>query len=345
MRIDVHAHYWPGDYMEALVAAGKPGLGGFARQPDDFEQRLATLDRNGVDLQILSAIGLDVALPDAGAAAETTAVINDIYAGIARRYPGRFAAFGSVPLPHVEAAIAETERCFSELGAVGIGLPCNVAGRPIDSPEFEPFWANLARHDAVVYIHPAGSDSAVHPGLKDWGLHTAFGSPVQISVAPVRIVYSGLSTRYPSLRFVFAMCAGFLPFIWPRMERNLRRGFARSAVTAAGPGFMSHLKDLPLNPEDPMDALRGFWYDVGIQDVPSALMVARDSYGADRLVLGSDEIFASLDEAVAFVQDSPYLSDEQKSAVLDRNAAEMFGSDLDSLAKAAQGSAGSAAAS
>jgi hypothetical protein len=65
MRIDVHAHYWPGEYMEALVAAGKPGLAGFARQPDDFDQRLETLDRNGVEVQVLSAIGLDVALPDA----------------------------------------------------------------------------------------------------------------------------------------------------------------------------------------------------------------------------------------------------------------------------------------
>jgi predicted TIM-barrel fold metal-dependent hydrolase len=345
MRIDVHAHYWPGEYMEALVAGGEPRLAGFARQADDFDQRLETLDRNGVEVQVLSAIGLDVALPDAEAAAATTAVINDIYAQIGQRYPGRFAAFGSVPLPHVEAAIAETERCFNELGAVGIGLPCNVAGRPIDSPEFEPFWENLARHDAVVYIHPAGSDSAVHPGLKDWGLHTAFGSPVQITVAPVRILYSGLSTRYPSLRFVFAMCGGFLPFLWPRIERNLRRGFARSAVAAAGPGFMSYLKDLPLEPDDPMSGLRRFWYDISMQDVPTALMVARDSYGADRLLLGSDEIFASLDEAVAFVQDSTYLSDEQKAAILDRNAAEMFGSDLDSLVKAGHGPGSSAASS
>lgn len=328
MRIDVHAHYWPEAYMEALAAAGRNDLGGFARQPDDFDRRLETLDRNGVQLQILSAVGLDVALPDASAASETTAVINDIYADIARRYPGRFAAFGSVPLPHVEAAIAETERCFTELGAVGIALPCIVDGRPIDSPEFEPFWENLATHDAVVYIHPVGTDSAVHPGLRDWGLHIGFGSPLQISVAPVRILYSGLSTRHPSLRFVFAMCGGFMPFLWPRTERNLRRGFARSAVTTAGKGFMSFLNELPIEADDPLRGLRRFWYDVGMQDVPAALLAAKESYGVDRLVLGSDEVFASLDDAVAFVQDSQYLTAEEKAAVLDLNAAAMLGPDL-----------------
>jgi predicted TIM-barrel fold metal-dependent hydrolase len=332
MRIDVHAHYWPGEYMQALTDAGRPDLAGFARQVDDFDQRLEKLDRNGVQLQILSAIGLNVALPDLAAAAETTRLINDLYAGIARRYPGRFSSFASVPLPHVDAAIAETDRVFAELGVAGIGLPCIVNGRPIDSPEFEPFWENLARHDAVVYIHPVGTDSAAHPGLADWGLHTAYGSPLQITVAPVRILYSGISTRYPTLRFVFAMCGGFLPFLWPRNERNLRRGFAHSAVATAGKGFMSYLDQLPIEADDPMAGLRRFWYDVGMQDVPSALLVAKESYGTDRLVLGSDEVFASLDDAVAFVRDSPYLTDDEKTAVLDLNAAAIFGDRLPSVA-------------
>jgi predicted TIM-barrel fold metal-dependent hydrolase len=328
MRIDVHAHYWPERYMEALIEAGRTDLEPFAKQPDDFDTRVATLDRNDVQLQVLSAVGLNVELPDAGAAARVTAVLNDTVYEVVQRYPGRFAAFASVALPHVQAAIEETDRCYEELGAVGIAVPCIVGGRPIDHPDFEPFWANLARRNAVVYIHPAGTESAVHPGLDQWGLGIGFGSPLQITVAPIRIMYSGLSTRYPGLRFVFAMCAGFMPFLWPRVERNLRRGYAQSALVAAGKGFMSHLKDLPLDPADPMSGFRRFWYDVGIQDVPAALMCARDSYGADRLLLGSDEIFASLDEAVSFVKDSEYLSAEQKTAILDINAEQMFGDSI-----------------
>ena len=343
MRIDIHAHYWPAQYMEALTAAGKSGLAGMARQPDDFEERVANLDRNETQLQVLSAIGLDVTLDDQVAAVSTTRLINDLNADAGRRFPGRFAFFGSVPLPHVDAAIAETERCYDELGAIGIALPCVVGDTPIDSPAFEPFWQNLARHDAVVYVHPTGSTSAVHPGLSDWGLHTALGSPVQITAAPLRVLYSGLSKRHPSLRFVFAMCAGSLPYLWPRIERNLRRGLAGSANQAAGAGFMSHVAKLPLDdPDDPLGGLRRFWYDTAIQDVPIALLVARESYGADRLLLGSDEIFASLADAIEHVQDSPYLSDEQKVAVLDQNAVELLGPDLDRfLDRASAGSVSS----
>ncbi|MWA05428.1 amidohydrolase family protein [Actinomadura sp. LD22] len=325
MRIDVHAHYWPAAYIDLLVELGREDLKFAGRQRDDLDERVALLDETGVDLQILSAIGLNTEVEGAEASARAAACINDIYHQAKQKHPGRLQAFGSVPLPHVDAAIAETERCLGELGFTGIALPCSFSGKPIDHPDFEPFWANLARHDAVVYVHPAGTDSSPHPGLADWGLHTAFGSPTQIAVAPVRIMYSGVSTRHPSLRFVFAMCAGNLPFLWPRLERNLRRGLEQSAVKAVGSGYFTWMNDLPLEPGDPMAGLRRFWYDVAIQDVPLALAAAKETYGADRLLLGSDEIFASLPEAIAYVQDSPYLTAEEKTAVLDRNAAQMLG--------------------
>lgn len=325
MRIDVHAHYWPAAYLDALVDAGRADLARAHRQPDDFDERLAVLDRSGVDLQILSTIGLNVDVAEPGPAAAATRVLNDVNADVARRYPGRFAAFGSVPLPHVEEAIAETERCLGELGAVGVALPCIVDGRPIDHADFEPFWENLARHDAVVYVHPVGSDSMSHPGLDRFGMQFLYGSSTQIGVAPIRILLSGLSTRHPSLRFVFAMCGGTMPFLWPRYERNLRRGFAAVATAPPGTTMFDYVRTLPVDSADPLAGLRRFWYDVAIQDVPLALLAAKESYGADRLVLGSDATFASLDDAVAFVRDSPYLTDEEKAGVLDGNAARMLG--------------------
>lgn len=325
MRIDVHAHYWPAAYLDRLTAAGRPDLARIGRQADDFDDRLATLDANGVALQLLSAIGVNVELPDPAAAADATRLLNDLYTDVAHRYPGRFAALASVPLPHVSQAVTETERALGELNAAGIALPCIVGGRPIDHPDFEPFWRNLARHDAVVFVHPAGGDSEVHPGMDRFGMQFAFGSAAQIGIAPIRILLSGLSTRYPTLRFVFAMCGGFLPFIHPRLDRNLRRGFQQSASAAVGNHFFDWVAALPVNAAEPLAGLKAFWYDVSMQDVPAALMGARDSYGADRLLLGSDEIFASLPEAIAYVQDSAYLSSAEKAAILDTNAEAMMG--------------------
>ncbi|MDP9793034.1 aminocarboxymuconate-semialdehyde decarboxylase [Catenuloplanes nepalensis] len=325
MRIDVHAHYWAAEYIARLVTLGRKDLAFAGRQADDLDQRVAEMDAVGVDVQIFSAIGLNTTVPDAAGNAEAARCINDIYADVVARHGGRFRAFGSVPLPHVDEAIAETDRALGELGFAGIALPCAVDGRPLDDPAFAPFWENLARHDAVVYLHPVGSDSAVHPGLADWNLHTAYGSPLQLATAATRMVFSGLTFRHPTLSFVFGVCGGILPYLWPRLERNLRRAFDHSADKAVGGNYFSWITELPLDPADPMSAFRRFYYDTSTQELPEALLLAKQTYGTDRLLLGSDAIFASLTEAVRYVENSPHLTPDEKTDVLDRNAQKLFG--------------------
>ncbi|GGM94877.1 putative amidohydrolase (aminocarboxymuconate-semialdehyde decarboxylase) [Lentzea pudingi] len=324
MRIDVHAHYWAAEYIDRLVALGRNDLAFAGRQADDLAQRVDEMDSVGVDVQILSAIGLNTEVPDPAGSRDAARCINDIYGGIVERFGGRFRAFGSVPLPFVDEAIAETDRVLGELGMTGIALPCSVDGRPLDAPEFEPFWENLARYDAVVYLHPVGSNSAVHPGLGDWGLHTAYGSPLQLATAATRMVFSGLTFRHPTLKFVFGVCGGILPFLWPRLERNLRRAFDHSADKAVGGGYFSWVKELPLDPDDPMSAFKRFWYDTSTQEVPEALLLAKNTYGVERMLLGSDAIFASLTEAVHYIESSSYLTDEEKHDVLDLNAQKLL---------------------
>ncbi|WP_375423711.1 amidohydrolase family protein [uncultured Friedmanniella sp.] len=322
MRIDVHAHYWAASYLELLVELGREDLRRVPRQPDDLADRLAKMDSVDVDYQIFSAIGLNTELPDAEAATLAAQHINGLYVDAYERFDGRFRGFATVTLPFVDEAIAETERALALDGIVGVALPCTVAGRPIDHPDFEPFWANLARHGrTTVYVHPVGSNSAVHPGLGDWNLALAYGSPVQISVAPTRIFFSGLSTRYPDLQFVFALCGGNLPFMYHRQERAMKRGMAMAAKMAAeGLPAMSPYGKLRLDPENPLSGLKHFWYDTSTQDIPLSLLAAKESYGADRLLLGSDETHADLVEAVHYVAESPYLTEEEKTAILDRSA-------------------------
>ena len=84
------------------------------------------------------------------------------------------------------------------------------------------------------------------------------------------------------------------------------------------------MRTLPVDPADPLGRLREFWYDTSIQDVPAALALTKESVGADRIVLGSDEIFAQLGDAIRYVETSPHLTDAEKAAVLDQNAAELL---------------------
>jgi aminocarboxymuconate-semialdehyde decarboxylase len=321
MRIDVHAHYYPQSYIDLLIELGRNDLAAYAAgQSTDFTQRLKIMDECNTDIQILSSIALDTLIEDEVGSVRACRFINDAYKEVIDAHGGRFGAFGQVPLPHVESAIAEAERCLDQLDFQGICMPCFYNGAPLDSSAFEPFWAAMNKRGAVIYVHPVGTHSCDCHGMADYGLHTAYGSPLQLSVAATRLVFTGLTKRYPDLKFIFAVCGGFLPYWWTRLETNLHRGLKMTAVSAVGSKYFDWIKDLGLNSDDPMAPFRRFWYDTSVQDVPDAMRCVKNAYGADRLLLGSDEIFGSLAEAVRYIEENEDLTAEEKHAILDENA-------------------------
>ena len=55
---------------------------------------------------------------------------------------------------NVDASLAEIDRAVSELGARGIQVFTNVAGKPLTAPEFRPIFRRMAEHDLPVWVHP-----------------------------------------------------------------------------------------------------------------------------------------------------------------------------------------------
>ncbi|MFE3610518.1 amidohydrolase family protein [Streptomyces goshikiensis] len=83
----------------------------------------------------------------------------------------------------------------------------------------------------------------------------------------------------------------------------------------------------PTTPERPSLAALRLWYDTVGHCHPPALIAAATSFGADRLVLGTDfpyedgEVF---ERAVSYIEDSGLPADEI-SGILDTNAAALLG--------------------
>ena len=75
-------------------------------------------------------------------------------------FPG-FVAQVSLAAP--DAGAREAERAIKELGALGVQIYTNVAGKPIDRPEFAPFWAKMNELGKPIWMHPARG--AETPGL------------------------------------------------------------------------------------------------------------------------------------------------------------------------------------
>ncbi|MFE5811462.1 amidohydrolase family protein [Streptomyces sp. NPDC056491] len=311
LRIDVHAHLWTVDYLDRLERLGKTDTGtqrgiGAAGTEADLDHRFALMDRAGIDLQVLSVAPQSPHLTGEPEAAALARAANESYADLVARFPGRFRAFAALPLPHVDAALIEVARAFDDLGAVGVGVTTTVLGHTLADPLFHPLYEELDRRSAVLCIHPAG-EGAASPLITEHGMTWMVGAPVEDTVAIMHLILAGIPARYPRMRILASHLGGALPLLPRRLDDHL--------------SFES-----PGTPELPSVAVGRLWYDTVSHVHGPALAAAAASFGAGRLVLGTDfpyedgEVFV---RAVNYVRESG-LTQEEATAILDTNAADLL---------------------
>jgi predicted TIM-barrel fold metal-dependent hydrolase len=313
MKIDVHAHYWTEDYIDLLVDLGQAGAvavrGLGAGGGAELEARLRLMDRAGVQMQVLSACPQMPYGEDADKAAAAARFVNDQYASLVQDHPDRFRAFAALPMPHLQESLGEMGRALDELGLTGVAMNTTVLDRALVEPEYEPFFAELNRRNAVLYLHPAGN-GACSPLITDYHLTWMVGAPVEDTISIMQLITHGIPAHYPNVKIINSHLGGALPMLLQRADDQY--------------GW-----EAPDTPERPSVAARRMWYDtVGHGHVP-ALRCAIDSFGADRLVLGTDFPYENGDtfvRAVDYIRD-PQIDPAAARAILDQNAGALLGID------------------
>ena len=134
----------------------------FSRQILDMgDERLAGMDRNGIEFTILSLNAPAVqAILETDKAIEMSRRANDRMAAAVAKHPRRFAAFAALPMQDPDAASRELTRCVKELGFKGALVngftQKNVPDSAIyyDIPEYRSFWSTVSQLDVPFYLHP-----------------------------------------------------------------------------------------------------------------------------------------------------------------------------------------------
>lgn len=302
--LDVHAHVVLAETLGALGAHG-PELG---EEPDgapwfrvggyclhgvryrgspfmDVHERLAAMERAGLDFQVLSPNPLTyfhhVGADDAVAFCRRH---NDALAALVRRHPRRLAGFAALPMQHVAAACDELERAVGELGLLGAYVGTDF-GTPLDAERLDPFYAKLVALDAPLFLHPAPHGIDGPPGdprLERFDLELIVGFATDETIAVATLVYGGVLERHPRLDVCLSHGGGAAPFLAGRLGAAARkRAWAPAPMRAEG-AFE--------------DALRRLWFDVHVHD-PRALRLLTEVAGTERLVLGTN--FAGWDQGGA----------------------------------------------
>ena len=263
----------PGDPACKLMIDGAVVQDPFPRELWDSERRLADMDRNGVDEQVLAPTVFTFFYQHEPALGLACAALqNDEIAAEVKRHPGRFMGFAGVPLQAPELAARELARAMTELGLRGAMIGSNVNGRNLDDPALEPFWAAAAALGAFIFVHPHAG--AAGERLGSYYLKNLLGLPFETTVAGASLVFGGVLERHPDLKICLAHGGGFLPY----QAGRLRHGFALRP-------------EAKINLTHPPEASIGrLFYDTILHSGPTlAFLIA--SAGADHVLLGSDYPF------------------------------------------------------
>jgi predicted TIM-barrel fold metal-dependent hydrolase len=277
-------------------------------EPGDMAERFERMADADVQMQVLSPAGSPPYAEKAEDAVEAARLLNDAYADVASKYPDRLAAFVSLPLPHIEAALREMERGLDELGMLGVAMNCSVFDRSAAEDEFEPVYGELNRRGAVLFYHPI-QNGICSPFINDYGYTVSVGASLEDTAIALHLIAKRIPQRYPNIRFVIPHLGGMMSMQLERLDNQAP----------------SQHPDLP---EPPSATARRFYYDTVGHGSQAALRCAWMAFGAGHLVTGSDYpvllSFESYKRTFEYIRESD-LPAEDIDLILNHNAQRLLG--------------------
>lgn len=297
--IDCHAHIIPPRLVSTLLSAGSRygvEVGGGQNAPTirlegsswtkplpipltRTDERLATMDGQGVDVQVLSGwIDFSGYTMPLDAAVRFSELQNETIAEIVAADPDRYAGAANVPLQDATTAARMLREAVERYGFRSVQIATYLGGeRFLDDPSLDPFWEAAEALEVLLLFHPYDEKPA--PGLSDYFLHNCVGYPLQTAIAISRMIFGGVFTRFPRLRARFPHAGGALPYQFARIERA-----AKVRPEAKAKGFDG----------DPLAILKSLYFDT-VTNNPATIRFLVDMVGADRLMMGSDYPFDMAD--------------------------------------------------
>jgi aminocarboxymuconate-semialdehyde decarboxylase len=245
--IDSHFHWWPRSVSKRLCKrktyprAEVNTKGGYTylRQERadyvlsswaewfDLDKQFEHMDGLGHRIDVVCSIGpfsvffSELPLEEGR---DTAIQWNEEMAAAQRKYPGRLWASAAIPLQDTRVAIEVLDDAVNRLGLMGVNLPGSIGSDPrIDTQRLEPFYARVEELGLPMFLHP--TDAVFVDMLEgyDGSLHLSLGRVIEVSVAAMRLVLSGMMERHPKLRIVMSHTGGALPYQSGRMDKNTQR--------------------------------------------------------------------------------------------------------------------------
>lgn len=271
-------------------------------------ERLAHMDRTGLDVQVLSLTTPGVQHLPAAQAVPLARSSNDRLAEVVAAHPERFQGLATLPTVDPDAAVAELERTIRGLGFEGAMVFGRTGGTNMDDPRFWPIYETAAALRAPLHLHPqspprpvreayySGFAPVVDAAFATFGMGWHYDAGVQF----VRLVVAGVFDRFPDLQVIVGHWGELVLFFLERVQ---------------------HLADVAELPRPLIEYVRSNLYIA-----PSGILSERYLQwavavaGTDRIIFSTDYPFetASRSGARRFLEEAP-LSDVDRCLIASGN--------------------------
>ena len=213
-RVDVMA-------STGLFADGRKGI----RRPADPELRIADMERDGVDAEVMFGIlGAATRLADHEAAPEMFRIYNDWLVDFCGHHPDRQVGLACLPYGDIDAAVAEAYR-VAKRGLRGLELSCSWEMEPMWHPMWEPLWRAVNDVNLPLHFHTFPSlPQSVRDRQTGLTRRAAFFTSVagfQMNLVNIlaAVIGAGVLERYPNIRISFGESGiGWIPYALDRMD-------------------------------------------------------------------------------------------------------------------------------
>jgi predicted TIM-barrel fold metal-dependent hydrolase len=311
--IDVHAHCHfreAGALLGADAAATQlPPVNGASEAFIEIDRRLAVMDAQAIDLEVLSInpfwYGRDRDL-----AGQIVKVQNEKLAELCASKPDRFAAFASLTLQAPDLAVTELETAVKKQGLKGAAIGGLVNGVEFSDPKFNPVWAKAEELGVPLFIHPQGVPELAKRFSGNGWLGNTIGNPLETTIALSHLIFEGTFDRFPGLKVIAAHSGGFLASYADRSDH---------ACLVGPKGCNPEIK----LKKAPTEYLKQIYFDSLIFE-PEAIRHLVAQVGAGQVVIGSDYPYPWELHPVDRIFAATSLSDDQKADILGLTAAKLF---------------------
>jgi len=336
VTVDIHHHMVPPLLVNALAEHDVHTMGGEPVPAWQPQVSLDIMDRSNIARAVLS-VPIPLHFLEPGPAATMANEINRFAEECTRRWPDRFTYFASLPLPDIDAAVAEAISALDQHGAAGVAMLSNHAGLYQGDPRLDPLYRELNTRQAVAFVHPAVFTAGAYPTQPSDGSPIPTIQPSQLEFgfdatrAVANLLFNQIDRRFPGIRFVFTHSATCIPSV---LHKLLNRKPIVEAYTAyvrdhgGPPPVQDLLTRLRAAEDEARQRIRWFYFDTALSTAAPVLDALTAIVPTTHILLGTDFPFGQeigLRYTLDGIHTYRHFTDSDRTQVLATNARALLG--------------------